>query len=380
MHAKSIVTSVAVVITMGAVAVGAGTVGQGPETVAQAAQKSHVQKGKKHKAQRMCRYRVPSKQTKRGYRTVKRKCRGKRAPAGPLSVAPGPVQSPPAAPVPRCDRTLGPSDPNAPQKLVDSLTTGQTGCLRGGTYDSSAHYVLRFSRPGVTIRSTPKERARLVGTVYVPKGMDGVTLADLTIEGDNGSVNTVGIYAADVTVEDSTVTNKRRGRSCMMLGNNAGDGQALRTIVRRNEFPDCGDPKNGNLDHAFYLANAADGQITGNRIERPAAYAIQFYPNAQRMLFAGNHVDGTGSVRGGVVFGSDGSYASNGNVVRGNVIVNAATYGITTAWGGRQGTGNVAERNCFAGSRQGDVASQTGFRAMANVSGTGEACRATLAE
>src|SRR5437870_5778795 len=54
------------------------------------------------------------------------------------------------------------------QKLADSLSAGQTGCLRGGTYDPSGSMVLTVRHGGaagspLTIMSYPGERARLVG-------------------------------------------------------------------------------------------------------------------------------------------------------------------------------------------------------------------------
>ena len=110
------------------------------------------------------------------------------------------------------------------QKLVDSLAAGQTGCLRGGSYSS-----VSFARSGsatapITLRSYPGERARIYGSITVRSNW--ITLSELDIEGD-GSMNTIKVYAADTVVQDNRITNKMRGRSCMMLGSSsAGSGAA----------------------------------------------------------------------------------------------------------------------------------------------------------
>jgi hypothetical protein len=255
------------------------------------------------------------------------------------------------------------------QKLADSLASGQRGCLRAGTYTSSSGYVLGLDHAGVTIRSYPGERARLVGTVNVRNSAVGVMLSHLEIEGTGGS-NTVKIYAEDVVVQDSTITNLGRGSSCMILGSNSGYGQAARPVIRRNRFHDCGSAANGNKDHGIYAQNVVEGEIIGNLFWNSAAYAIQLYPNAQRTRFAHNVIDGDSpSVRGGILFGGDSSYKSNDNVVEHNVIAYATTYNITSTWSDlTPGTGNVARRNCLWKGALGNVqTSKGGFTATDNL-------------
>jgi hypothetical protein len=261
------------------------------------------------------------------------------------------------------------------QRLVSSLRPGETGCLRRGTYsDASEDFVVRFDRGGrhgapITLRSYPGERARLLGIVNVPAGSDHVRLAAVDIEGTGGE-NTVKIYATDGVVEDSDITNVGRGNSCMILGSNSGYGQAVRVIVRRNRFHDCGRAANDNKDHGIYAQNVVDGEIVGNVFWNSAAYAIQLYPNAQRTRFAHNIVDGDSpSVRGGVVFGGDSTYASNDNLVEHNVLAYAETYNITSTWGGLVGSGNVARNNCLWAGNEGNIdSSEGGLRAYANIS------------
>jgi hypothetical protein len=247
------------------------------------------------------------------------------------------------------------------QRLADSLLPGQTGCLRGGVYAAaSGGQVLQPSHGGttgapITIRSYPGERATLVGIVEIPNGVDDVTLSSLTIEGTGGQ-NTIQILSSDDIVEDSDITNAWRGNSCMILGDNNGWGQAVRPIVRRNRFHECGNPANGNKNHAIYASNVLAGQIVDNLFWNSAALTIQLYPNAQTTRFAHNVVDGDApSIRGGAIFGGDASHSSNNNLIENNIIAYAQTYNIDTSWDGSLGSGNIARSNCLWAGRQGNI-------------------------
>ena len=258
------------------------------------------------------------------------------------------------------------------QELADSLAPGETGCLRGGSYSDDSVYILSPSKGGapgapITLRSYPGERAKLVGIVNMRAGVENVTLSGLDFVG-TPDMATIKIYSADIVVEDSDVTNNQVGGSCFMLGNNSGGGQAVRTIVRRNRIHECGTADNVVARaHGIYTANMVDGEIVDNILYNPAAYAITLYPNAHRNLIAHNVIDGASPLdRGGIVFGSDSSYASTGNVVEHNVIAYAETYGITTAWDGAPGAGNLARSNCIWNARVGSVSSGVGFAATNN--------------
>jgi len=262
------------------------------------------------------------------------------------------------------------------QALADSLAAGEIGCLREGTYvaeDEDDHdEVLTLDHGGedgspIVISGYPGESATIEGIVTVPEGSDDVILNNLVIEG-NGESNTVKVYSEDVVVENSEITNEGRGLSCMILGSNDGDGQAVRTVVRGNLFRDCGSEDNDNKDHGIYASNVVDGEIVGNVIYGSAAYAIQLYPNAQGTRFAHNVIDGGGSsVRGGVAFGGDDHYASSNNVVERNVIAYSATLNITSSWDEEIGDGNVARENCLWQGDEGEILSDGGFEAISNV-------------
>ncbi len=259
------------------------------------------------------------------------------------------------------------------QRLADSLRPGQTGCLRSGVYaettDGFAVSFERGGRPGapIRIRSHPGERAMLVGIIQVPQESPHVALSRLVIEG-TGDQNTVKIYAADVVVEDSNISNAGRGKSCMILGSTSGNGQAIRTMIRRNRFHDCGSWDHDNKDHAIYVSNALKTQIVGNVFWNTAGYSVHFYPSAQGTRVAHNVIDGGApSVRGGVLFGGNDEYASSDNVVEQNVIAYAESSNITSGWDEVAGTGNIARRNCvWAGKDRNIDDSEGGFSASGN--------------
>jgi hypothetical protein len=218
----------------------------------------------------------------------------------------------------------------------------------------------------VAIVGYPGERAVLRGIVVGRNGVSNTRLADVTIEGD-GSQNTVQIYGTDFTLERSDITNAWRGRSCLMLGDPSA-GAAVRPVIRSNRFYECGNKANGNLDHAIYANRVDGGLITENVFWNSAAYAIQLYPNAYNTVFSHNVIDGGGSSRGGVIFGSESSgVPSSGNTVEYNVISYSATYNIESWWGGSAGTNNIARSNCLYGAQAGAVKDAGGLSLAGNV-------------
>jgi hypothetical protein len=259
------------------------------------------------------------------------------------------------------------------QRLADSLRAGETGCLRGGVYEAPGDdVVLNIERGGtpehrLRIRSYPGERARLRGIVWIQNGADHVVLSHLSVKGPANTIS-VKVYADDVIIVRNNFTNGRLGKSCLMLGGSASDDVSHRPVVRRNLFHDCGSPEDDNLGHGIYAQNVVGGQITRNIFWSIQAYALQFYPNAQRTRFAHNIVDGgPPSVRGGVVFGGDEEYASNGNIVARNVIAYAATYNVDSTWDNVVGRDNLVRTNCLWGGREGNISrSEGGFVATGN--------------
>lgn len=272
-----------------------------------------------------------------------------------------PPPPPPASP---CDRTVSPGAGTA-QNLVSSLSGGEVGCLRGGTYTSASLYILDLTKPNITLRSYPGEQAVLRGITVVRPGADNVRLSDLDFEG-NGEMNVVKVYSADFVLEDSSVTTGWRNGSCLVLGS-ASYGVAHRPVIRGNRFHECGNTANDNKEHAVYASDVVGGEIVDNVIWNTAAYTIHLYPNARGMRIAHNVIDGgSPSVRGGVVFAGEGSAASSNNVVEQNIVAYSSMYNITASWGGAVGTGNVARNNVLYAGGSGNIGNTVGWTSQNN--------------
>ena len=107
--------------------------------------------------------------------------------------------------------------PGAPfrtaQELVDALAPGEVGCRGAGTYGGG----LTFEHGGsagapIILRSYPGEEALVTGRVWVERGADYVTVADLSLDGNyqNPSEKRLpspSINANYVTFEYDDVTN-----------------------------------------------------------------------------------------------------------------------------------------------------------------------------
>jgi hypothetical protein len=259
-----------------------------------------------------------------------------------------------------------------PQKLVDSLQAGQTGCLRAGTYNQTE---LTFSHAGragapVTLMSYPGETATLSGGfIYVPQGSDYVTIANLHIDSSATAQVGVQLMAANDSLTGDDITNGQAHDSCIILGSNVGWGQAVNTTIANNVIHQCGNTADGNQDHGIYADNSVNATIDNNVIWGAAAYAIHLYQNSQGSQITHNVIVGNGY---GVIFAGSGQHNSSGNVVADNIIANStAGYDVSSYWGGTVGTGNTLKGNCLAGGHLGQITTvRTGFAASGNVSAT----------
>jgi hypothetical protein len=259
------------------------------------------------------------------------------------------------------------------QRLADSLAPGQTGCLGSGTYtdEVTGPYVLRVGRGGtpaapITIRSAPGEHATLHGIVYVPQGSDNVTLSDLSFDArriPQDKTSGIQIMAADTVIEDSDITNHSYA-ICMVLGT-PGWGTAVRTVLQRNTFHDCG-WRNDNKEHSVYVETTQGVLIKDNLFLRSGAYAVHLYPDAQGTTVTHNLFVDNG---GGVIFAGEAGAASSGNVVTQNVVTGSwMRPGIHSWWGSAVGHDNLADSNCLFDNPKGNVdVSGGGFAARGNI-------------
>src|SRR4051812_25906423 len=254
-------------------------------------------------------------------------------------------------------------------KLGRSLSPGDVGCLRAGTYLDD----VTISRGGtadapVTYTSYPGERAKVVGRFYVPKGSNFVTVTNLDLNGTpkqgTNSANDPSptINAEDVSFIGNDVTNDNNA-ICFLLGN--AWGAVKNTLIKGNRIHNCGHMPAENHAHGIYVELSTDAKILDNVIYDNADRGVQLYYNAQGTLVRGNVIDGNGE---GIIFSGDGGQTSNNNIVDDNIISNSNQRNNVESWypdGNPIGRGNVVRNNCIGGGvrdqGRGGISSQWGF-------------------
>ncbi len=262
-----------------------------------------------------------------------------------------------------CDRIASPagSDINpgseslpyrTAQRLADSLSPGQTGCLRSGTYSQNVKISAGGSAGSqVTLRSYPGERAKLIGRLWIAEGADHVTVSHLELNGKNSrGLPSPTVNADHVTFYGNDITNDHTA-ICINLGSNW--GRADRTVIERNRIHDCGRLPATNLDHGIYIALSKGSVIKDNLIYDNADRGIQLYPAAKSTRIRNNIIDGNGQ---GIIFSGDEGLASNDNLVEYNVITNSKVRYNVESWypkGNPVGRGNRVRRNCIYGGKRG---------------------------
>lgn len=235
-----------------------------------------------------------------------------------------------------------------PQRLADSLSPGQTGCVRG-----TLNGDLWIGRDAVTIASEPGQRGKVVGQVKIQPGAEGVTVRDLDLDGrrpGGGAVLGPAVYGDDATFVNNDVTNGNTA-ICFILGTFGHDGniRVARTRIEGNRIHNCGQLPRTNMGHAIYVEHTQDARIVGNEIFDNVDRGVQLYPNSHGTLVAGNVIDGNGV---GVIFGGLNGESASDNVVRHNLITNPTARSAVESWypsDTAPGTNNVVEQNCVYG-------------------------------
>lgn len=245
------------------------------------------------------------------------------------------------------------------QRLVDSLSAGQVGCLRGGVYTQPDKQVI-FEKGGdqggrIVLRSYPGETAQFRGLIYIPRGSDYITIYDLRLDGSYGAVgrghsrgdrNTaqaVKVMGDDVNILDNNITNRRPNGNpdlagtCIILGSS--EVTAVNVSIKGNRIHRCGQLPRTNHEHGIYASNIRGAKIVDNLIYDNADRGIQLYPNAKRTLVEGNVIDDNGQ---GLVINGNSSY----NTVRNNVFSNPADSWNINLGPKLSGTGNRVVDNC----------------------------------
>ena len=240
------------------------------------------------------------------------------------------------------------------EHLANSLSPGQTGCLRAGVFQGDVK-VTKGGAPGAptTITSYPGERATVVGRFRVADTANHVTVSSLDLDGRNKdnlpspTINgdQVTFSANDVTNHDTTI--------CFLLGSDT-YGRARDTVIDRNRIHNCGQLPATNHHHGIYVEASDGARITENWIYDNADRGVQLYPDAQGTYIARNVIDGNGQ---GIIF----SRESANNVAEYNVISNPVLRYTIEEWE-LTGGGNVARRNCVWSTRhQGNAGIQPGL-------------------
>ena len=277
-----------------------------------------------------------------------------------------------------CDRVASPTGSDsavgtvaAPfktgEKLAGSLSSGQTGCFRAGTFSGS----ISVRVPNVTLTSYPGERATLVGYFAVPPQGSGDTVKDLNIDG-RPAVATPQISADNVTFSGNDVTNHNTA-ICFTVGGAGYRPQS--TVIENNNIHDCGRLPAQNGDHGIYIDDATGTIVRGNWIHNNADFGVHMYPNGDHSLITGNIIDSNGE---GVIFAGAGGQTSDNNVVEHNIITNSQVrQNVESYWGsGPVGVGNVVTNNCIKGAADpyyatqngsGILSPQVGFTASSNL-------------
>jgi hypothetical protein len=267
-------------------------------------------------------------------------------------------------------------------RLVRALAAGQVGCLRAGTYDEN----LTIRRGGrradpLIIRSFPGEKATLRGRLYLARGADYTTVADLNLDGISDDKDCApnrcpspSVDANHDTFTQDNVTDEHTA-ICFDIGSGR-YGTAAGTVIADDAIHDCGALPARNHDHGIYVEAAIDTRIEHDLIYDNADRGIQLYPQATSTLIADTVIIGNGE---GIDFSGLGSQTSNDNSVTNNLILDSVRgYNVASYYapGGAVGTGNVVADNCIGGGAEavaGDpmgIGETIGFTVRGNVAST----------
>jgi len=249
---------------------------------------------------------------------------------------------------------------NTAQRLVDSLSAGQVGCLRGGVYTEPDEQIVFNDGADwgdeIILRSYPGETAEFRGMIYIPEGSDYVTVRDMRLDGSYGAVgrghfkgdrNTtqaVKVMGDNVNIYDNDITNRRPNGdpdlagTCIILGSSTTG--AAKTSIEGNRIHHCGQMPRINHEHGVYAAHTAGAKIEDNLFYDNADRGIQLYPDSYGTLVEGNVIDGNGQ---GLVINANSSY----NTVRNNVFSDPADTWNVNLGPKLSGTGNRVSDNCF---------------------------------
>lgn len=239
-------------------------------------------------------------------------------------------------------------------KLISSLSPGQVGMLRAGTYGNSSTYV-NVSNSGssgnpILVTNYPGEKATIAG--YIEIYGNYVTLQNLYIDGSNSQLSGPCAppgYALGLLCQGHHITINRcdvtQSSSTMKGSGIIQHGDA--NVFSYNKIHDIGHCK--AQDHGIYLGAGSSVVIHHNWFWNNAhGWGVQLYPNALGASVHSNVIDHFGS--GAVISDTDGGSTSNCDVYN-NVVMNEGTTGPSefSAWSGSAGAG-LSGVGCASGA------------------------------
>lgn len=283
---------------------------------------------------------------------------GNNAPSAAVNITVSNTALPPQPPTAyTCTKTL--SVGGGLQAFVDSLADGQIGCLRGGTHNAnnttSTTYSLALSKPGVTLASTPGERATIdLKGLEAQVRPEGNRVVVRRIDFTTTDNHTIRVYGDNVVLEDNTFTNSGNAASGSCVGVGGSDKITVNLKIQRNIFKDCGS-NSTNQNHGIYAAHFKTLTIVDNLFYGNGAYRIQLYPEADGAYVAHNIFDNQGAARGAVVISTETQYSRNHSLER-NIVVNTANWGGLYVNNSKPNiSGNKANYNCFFNNPTGNI-------------------------
>jgi arylsulfatase A-like enzyme len=247
-----------------------------------------------------------------------------------------------------CDRYASPSgDDGAPgtisepfrtvDKLVHSVTSGETGCLLGypdgSAPDASGLYEedpIDIDVPGITLRSADGQVAQVKGALSITAG--DVTVSHLVLDGRNAAGDaSPQITGSNVVLAHNNVTT-RNTANCIRV-----TGGAQQVSITHNRIHDC---KAGAR-----VVNARNALVTYNAVYDNAGTGVSLSPAADGAYVVRNIIDRNerGIVWGsGVLPGDTSVSTSDSSVAAGNIVSNSTGLNVTADWHDPDGGGPAA--------------------------------------
>jgi hypothetical protein len=257
------------------------------------------------------------------------------------------------------------------QYLVDQLSSGETGCLFGGSYVGN----VIVSRSGVTLVSVPGQRARVSGYVLVRNTANAVTLQDFDVDGHDVSNVTVQVLGDGVTLRGLDITNRNKAGTsyngiCLAAGygfEQSAANTAVDLTVAASRIHNCGDDGH---EHAIYLESTRNARIVDNYLYDNPGYGLLFYPDAQGTVAEYNLIDGnSGQCRSNISFSGESAggeysqpHSSSNNVVRYSLITNSrCRYNVESFYprGTPTPVGNLVHNSCVWNAPSGNFGELT---------------------